>query len=670
MKKKTNLSFKTLRDIVAASRPFSWINTAAPFFIGFVFAAQTFNWELILGTIYFTFFYNLLMYGVNDIFDYESDIKNPRKNSIDGALVDKKNHGVLWWAILGLNLPFVLFFLWTAPMAAKIWFGFVILFCFTYSAKPFRFKEIPFLDSINSSLHFVGPFIFGLLYGGAMALPWPAIIAFGLWGMASQAFGSIQDIAPDRASGIRSIATQLGTRFTTGFSLVCYALAAIIVAIAYFPWGVVAAGLMSLYVLNVSFFRKYRSDARSYEFRRGWRNFMWLNLLVGFWLAQLLLFVFDPLSAASQFTLVLAGFLITFGVLQLVLTLYNYYAFKRPKTKRMSELPHVSILMQASGEVVNLSSSLLALVGQNYPHFDVYIADLTNPDESREIVEGYQDKRLHFIETELINKQWHHNAAVAQLLLDQANSELVVMLNGDTILMPNTLSVIASLFDEHKHDLASLLPADQNKSFWQQLIVSQEHYFLMSLYPAALMTQYYPKLVTAYSPLLAFKKSAIEKIGGFAKVSKSPLESLDIANVAHQKGLKTAFYTASDLAVSQNRSNLKAILQQTSQRLYPSLRFNMPLTLSLFSGGIFVLVLPPLLLIVLVLSGVYTGTIMLAGACLLLLLNRAVVMVKSKQSIISTLLYPVGSAILLLSLVNSMLRYELRKPRWQSRTEI
>lgn len=670
MKKKTSSPLKTLRDIVATSRPFSWVNTAAPFFVGFVYAAQALNWQLVVGTIYFTFFYNLLMYGVNDIFDYESDIKNPRKKSIEGALVDKKNHGKLWWAILGLNIPLLILLLWSAPLGAKIWLGCVVLFCFTYSAKPFRFKEIPFLDSINSSLHFVGPFIFGLLYGGATTLPWPAIIAFGLWGMASQAFGSIQDIGPDRASGIRSIATQLGTRFTTGYSLLCYILAAVIVAIAYFPWGVVAGGLLSLYILNVGFFRKYRSDARSGEFRRGWRNFMWLNLLVGFWLAQLLLFVFDPLSAAGQITVILAGFLLVFGVFQLILTLYNYFAFKRPKTKRMSELPHVSILMQASGEIVNLSSSLLALVGQNYPHFDVYITDLTNPDESREIVEGYQDKRLHFIEGELINKQWHHNAAVAQLLLDQANSELVVMLNGDTILMPNTLSVVASLFDEYNYDLVSLLPADQSKSFWQQLIVSQEHYFLMSLYPAALMTKYYPQLVTAYSPLLAFKKSAIEAIGGFKPVKKSPLESLDIANVAHQKGLKTAFYTASDLAVSQNRSNLRAILQQATQRLYPSLRFNMPLTLGLFSGGIFVLLLPPLLLIVLVLSGAYTGTILLAVACLLLLFNRAVVMLKSKQSIISTLLYPIGSTILLFSLVNSMLHYELHKPRWQSRTEI
>jgi hypothetical protein len=553
---------------------------------------------------------------------------------------------------------------------ANIWLVLTVIFCFTYSAKPFRFKEIPFVDSINSSLHFVAPFVFGLLYGQAPALPWPVIIAFALWGMASQAFGSIQDIIPDRKAGIRSIATQFGVKFTNTYTLLCYSLSCLIIAIWYFPWGVAAAVVLGAYILNVSFFLKFRSDAKSNEFRRGWRNFLWLNLICGFWLAQLLLFGFDPFGLGPQTATVLAGFLVAFAFVQFALILHNYVSFKRPKTKRLGELPHISVMMQATGETENLSSSLLALVGQNYPHFDVYIADTSNEEQTKTIVEGYQDKRLHYIETPSLKPGWHHDAWTAQNLLSHTDAELVVMLNGDTILLPNTFSVIASLFDSSALELVSLLPADQNKSFWQQLVVSQEHYFLFGLYPAALMTKYFPQLVTAYSPLIAFSRSAIKKLKGFESVRKSPLEALDIANVAHKRGLKTAFYTASDLAVSQNRSSLGAILKQTSQRLYPSLRFNMPLTLTLTSGGVFVLIVPVVLLIILILAGAYEGTVLLAIACLLLLINRFVVMLKSKQSIIGCLLYPIGSAVVLTSLIRSMLRYELHKRRWQERTEL
>lgn len=669
MKKKNNTQL-TIRDVIITSRPFSWINTAVPFLVGYLIATPSFDWKLIIGTIYFTFSYNLLLYGVNDIFDYESDIKNPRKGSKEGGLVAKNKHRMLWYSIAITNLPFIIFLLVTSPLIGQIWLIITIALCFTYSAKPFRFKEVPIVDSINSSLHFVSPLIFGLLYAHAINLPWPGIIAFLFWGMASQAFGSIQDIGPDRAAHIRSIATQLGARITNNYALILYSVSCAIVALWYFPWGLGAAIILGVYALNVSFFRKYRSDAKSPEFRRGWNNFMWLNLFAGFWLAQLLLFSFDPFNAKAYYVQIIAGFLILFGIVQLVLTLYNYISFRRPKTKRMSELPHIGILMQATGEIENLSSSLLALVGQNYPHFDVYIADYSSQEQTKDIVQGYQDKRLHYIDIESAKSGWHHNAWVAQQLLDQTNSELTVMINGDTILLPNTLSIIASLFDQNSLDLVSLLPADQNKSFWQQLIMSQEHYFLMSLYPAAIMTKYFPKLVTAYSPFMAFKKSAIEKLGGFQAVRKSPLEALDIANLAHQKGLTTMFYTASDLALSQNRSNLKAILQQTSQRLYPSLRFNMPLTLTLFSGGVFVLLVPPVLLATLVLSGMYNGTILLAIACVVLLCNRFVVAFRSKQSLIGSVLYPIGCAILLGCMLNSLLRYELRKPRWQTRTEL
>lgn len=652
------------------SRPVSWPNTAVPFFVGAVLAFGSLHWQIILATIYFCFSYNLLLYGVNDIYDYESDLHNPRKNSLEGGLVSKTKHKTLWYIIIATNVPFLIWLFLSSNFAAQIWLGLTILLCFTYSAKPFRFKEIPVLDSINSSLHFVAPLVFGLLWGHSTNLPWPAIVAFLLWGMASQAFGAIQDIGPDRAGGIRSIATMLGTKTTVAYSLICYVLTCLIVAVAYFPWGILVALFLAIYPLNVSFFKKFRSDAKSLEFRRGWKNFMWLNYIVGFWLAQILLFVFDPFGWGAQKTTVFGGFLIVFALLQLGLTMYNYMKFQRPKTKRLSELPHITILMLATGELDNLSSSLLALVGQNYPNFEVYIADTNASQKAREIVEGYQDKRLHYIDDINVLRGWQESTAAAQTLLGYSETELNVLLQGDTVLLPNTLSVIASLFDDDTLQLSSLLPADQNKSFWQQLIVAQEHYFLLGLYPAAYMTEHYPKLVTAYSPLLAFKKSAIESIGGFKAVRNNPLEALGIANLAHQKGLKTTFYMASDLAVSQNKLGLREIINEMSQRLYPSLRFDVPLSISLLTGGITVLIVPTFLLISLVLAGAYEGTLILALGCLLLLINRGIVMLRSKGSVIGVLLYSVGSAILLACLFNSILRYELHKPRWLSRTEI
>ena len=82
------------------------------------------------------------------------------------------------------------------------------------------------------------------------------------------------------------------------------------------------------------------------------------------------------------------------------------------------------------------------------------------------------------------------------------------------------------------------------------------------------------------------------------------------------------------------------------------------------------LVFPIILLTVLLLAGIYEGTVLLAVSCAVLLFNRLVVMSKSKQSIIGGLLYPLGSLIFLLELFISMGHYELNSPSWKNRREI
>ena len=62
--------------------------------------------------------------------------------------------------------------------------------------KGLRFKEKPFLDSVTSSTHFVSPAVYGLVLAGAefTTALWLILAAFFLWGIASHAFGAVQDV--------------------------------------------------------------------------------------------------------------------------------------------------------------------------------------------------------------------------------------------------------------------------------------------------------------------------------------------------------------------------------------------------------------------------------------------------------------------------------------------
>ena len=274
----------TLKKLAMVSRPLSWPNTAYPFAAGFLImlGALPGGWQLatfIIGTIYFLGPYNLLMYGVNDVYDYESDIKNPRKGGVEGMKESRAFHPTILKAVVWTNAPFLLYLFIVSDWPARAVLALVVFAAIAYSLKGLRFKEVPLLDSITSSFHFVGPLLYSIVLIGFQPTAWPWLVAFFLWGMASHAFGAVQDIIPDRKGGIHSIATAFGARKTVLFSLVLYAAAGVVAllqGIEYVSLVVVAAA----YCVNILPYAKV-TDATSAATNTAWKRFLWLNYASG-----------------------------------------------------------------------------------------------------------------------------------------------------------------------------------------------------------------------------------------------------------------------------------------------------------------------------------------------------------------------------------------------------
>ena len=63
----------------------------------------------VVGTLFFLIPYNLAMYGINDVFDYESDLRNPRKGGAEGALLDRSAHRRTLVAAVVTTVPFLVY---------------------------------------------------------------------------------------------------------------------------------------------------------------------------------------------------------------------------------------------------------------------------------------------------------------------------------------------------------------------------------------------------------------------------------------------------------------------------------------------------------------------------------------------------------------------------------
>ena len=280
-----------MRQLLGASRPVSWINTAYPFAAAYLMAGGRVDLPLLVGTLYFLIPYNLLMYGLNDVFDYESDLRNPRKGGIEGVVLDRRWHRSTIWAAVLSNLPFLVALLAWGSWGSALVLAVSVFAVVAYSAPRLRFKERPFVDSLTSSTHFVSPAVFGLVLVGGEATRTAvvALVAFFLWGVASQAFGAVQDVVADRAGGIGSIATSLGAARTVRLAMTLYAASGLVLLAAGWP-ALLAAVLAVPYLVSIAPFRSL-PDVECEAANAGWRRFLWLNIVTGFLVTQLLIWI-------------------------------------------------------------------------------------------------------------------------------------------------------------------------------------------------------------------------------------------------------------------------------------------------------------------------------------------------------------------------------------------
>ena len=218
-----------ISKIVKISRPRFWLYVFGPYIVGLIAAATStadvVRPEAIVFALYFLLPANLLVYGINDIFDFETDRLNPKKAEYE-MLVRPESHRALWIWIAALNIPFILAAIFLAPGALLFLAAFIFLSVF-YSAPPVRAKEVAFLDSAFNILYvFPGAFAYQLVSGEFP--PLNVIVAAGLWTAAMHAYSAIPDIEADRAAGVDTIATKLGNQGTHMFCVACYTVASFI----------------------------------------------------------------------------------------------------------------------------------------------------------------------------------------------------------------------------------------------------------------------------------------------------------------------------------------------------------------------------------------------------------------------------------------------------------
>lgn len=268
-----------IQYLFKTSRTRFWMYVLGPAILGLFISLQsssllTFSLSQFLGIIYFTFPANLLIYGVNDIFDGDTDQYNPKKASYENQHSQNQTK-FLSTIILLTNLPFITYFTFTQNTQALLYLAAFLFFSIQYSATPIRAKSKPFIDGIFNFLY-VAPALFmisltqpNIVNHNAI----PLIIAGTFWCMAMHCFSAIPDIEADQKAGLKTTAVLLGSRGAFVYCFFLYLFTAIITTY-YFP----LSGL-PIFIYPLMIIYTYLNQEKTFQV---YKYFPYVNTLVGF----------------------------------------------------------------------------------------------------------------------------------------------------------------------------------------------------------------------------------------------------------------------------------------------------------------------------------------------------------------------------------------------------
>jgi 4-hydroxybenzoate polyprenyltransferase len=225
--------FKYARILLSISRPGLWLIPSLVYLLGYFVSGAKISFLGFFEAFLLTFPFGVIVYGINDIYDYETDKLNSRKTSDNrisldptwGGILKKIYHRfVLISTIVASWVMVVVSFITLNPLniASTL---ILLIFTYAYSTPPFRFKNTPFMDSFsNVFIYFLGPFLMGYSFGGDILSISPHIWAICFSAFATHLASAGIDYYADKEAGIQSTAVFLGLRKTVFVCLVLFSI--------------------------------------------------------------------------------------------------------------------------------------------------------------------------------------------------------------------------------------------------------------------------------------------------------------------------------------------------------------------------------------------------------------------------------------------------------------
>ena len=211
--------------LIRVSRPVGWVVLPLVYCLGVRASSGDWGPAAILQGALLTFPMNLVGCGLNDVNDFHSDSKNPRKGSLWGPVIGPEQHQFVYRACLATSLVIMVGALVTMNWANIALTICMLLLAWAYSVPPLRLKVRPPLDSLANGVgFFLLPFSIGYSFGGSLSdMPVKYYFAAGCTA-GLHALTTAIDYRFDKTAGDQTLAVAWGKRAAVLFACAMFSL--------------------------------------------------------------------------------------------------------------------------------------------------------------------------------------------------------------------------------------------------------------------------------------------------------------------------------------------------------------------------------------------------------------------------------------------------------------
>ena len=235
------------------------------------------------------------------------------------------------------------------------------------------------------------------------------------------------------------------------------------------------------------------------------------------------------------------------------------------------QLPRVSVVVAAKDEETNIGRCVNTMLEQEYPNFEVVVANDRSADNTAAIVEriAEHDGRLRLINIGELPDGWCGKNNAMQTAIAQTDGEWICMIDADCRQTSTaTLAAAVQYAIAHGADLLSVLPNLEMKGFWENVVQPVCGGIMMIWFLPDKVND--PERPHAYAngAFMLIRRSAYEAIGTHEAVKDQVNEDMHMAARIKAAGLRLRVVRNEGLYLVRMYTSLREIIRGWSRIFY------------------------------------------------------------------------------------------------------